>query len=186
MQAARLPALPAFPGSVAVGIAWMTTVAVRRSAGKARRTVAVARPVPCASDVKSSQILFVLLAQCQRIKCDVADLRGLCSRSRCGRTAPLPYAIFSGPRSSSRYQTGFQYDPVASITTSVTPSVANQSAIASNEAVKRARGQQFEVPGRPQASVSDTGSRAPSENELSRPRTDSHPSRRPGVGPWVL
>jgi hypothetical protein len=38
-------------------------------------------------------------------------------------------------RSSSRYQTGFQYDPVASITISVTPSAANQSVIASNDPV---------------------------------------------------
>jgi hypothetical protein len=42
------------------------------------------------------------------------------------------------------------------------------------------------VPGRPLASVSQTGSRAPSGNEHSRPRQDSHPSRRPGVGPWGL
>ena len=41
----------------------------------------------------------------------------------------------SKPRSSSTYHTGFQYDPVASITTSVTPSAANQSAIASKSAV---------------------------------------------------
>ena len=38
-------------------------------------------------------------------------------------------------RSSRTNQTGFQYDPVASIATSVTPSAANQSAIASNEPV---------------------------------------------------
>ena|GEM_PF-6621531 len=38
-------------------------------------------------------------------------------------------------RSSRTYQTGFQYDPVASIATSVTPSSVNQSAIACNEAV---------------------------------------------------
>jgi hypothetical protein len=35
MQAARLPALPAFPGSVEVGMAWMITEAARRSAGNA-------------------------------------------------------------------------------------------------------------------------------------------------------
>ena len=29
-QAARLPALPAFPGSVEVGMAWMITEAARR------------------------------------------------------------------------------------------------------------------------------------------------------------
>jgi hypothetical protein len=55
-----------------------------------------------------------------------------------------------------------------------------------NDAVKRARRQQFEVPGRPLASVSDTGSRAPSGNEHSRTHPDSHPSRRPAVGPWGL
>src|SRR4051812_28482752 len=39
-------------------------------------------------------------------------------------------------RSSSTYQTGFQYDPVASITTCVTPSATNHSVIASSDAVK--------------------------------------------------
>ena len=39
-------------------------------------------------------------------------------------------------RSSSTYHTGFQYEPVASIATSVTPSAANQSAIASSPEVK--------------------------------------------------
>src|SRR3954452_7637345 len=52
-----------------------------------------------------------------------------------------------------------------------------------NDPVKRARGQQFEVPGRPLASVSNkTGSRTPSENEHGRPHPDSHPSRRPRAG----
>jgi hypothetical protein len=41
-------------------------------------------------------------------------------------------------RSSNTYQTGFQYEPVASIAISVTPSAANQSAIASNEPVNEA------------------------------------------------
>src|SRR3954452_10908980 len=149
-------------------------------------------------------------------------------------------------RSSRTYQTGFQYEPVASIAMSVTPSVVNQSAISSsapvneanvrvslrrprpavsgvrtqattsflpisipaqrsiststtdllvsiptgqdrqgqpiNDAVRRARGQQFEVPGRPLASVSETGSSAPSASELSRSHRDSHPSRRPETG----
>src|SRR3954462_6287313 len=51
-----------------------------------------------------------------------------------------------------------------------------------NDAVRRARGQQFEVPGRPLASVSETGSSAPSASELSRSHRDSHPSRRPETG----
>src|SRR3954447_17594709 len=41
--------------------------------------------------------------------------------------------------SSSRYQTGFQYDPVASITTAVTSSAANHSTMASSEAEGRER-----------------------------------------------
>src|SRR4051794_14898432 len=45
----------------------------------------------------------------------------------------------SNGRSSSTYQTGFQYEPVASITTSVTPSMANQSAIASRSPVNDAK-----------------------------------------------
>jgi hypothetical protein len=40
------------------------------------------------------------------------------------------------PRSSSTCQIGFQYWPVASITTWVTPSAANQSASASKPEVK--------------------------------------------------
>src|SRR3954449_10803568 len=44
-----------------------------------------------------------------------------------------------------------------------------------NDAVRRARGQQFEVPGRPLASVSETGSSAPSASELSRLRQNSQP-----------
>ena len=42
----------------------------------------------------------------------------------------------SKPRSSSTYQTGFQYWPVASMTTWVTPSAVNQSAKASRLALK--------------------------------------------------
>src|SRR6266540_2539358 len=45
----------------------------------------------------------------------------------------------SSPRSSSTYQTGFQYCPVASITTWVTPSAASQSASASRPAVNVAK-----------------------------------------------
>jgi hypothetical protein len=40
-------------------------------------------------------------------------------------------------RSSSTYQTGFHYEPVASMAISVTPSSVNQSAIGSNEAGER-------------------------------------------------
>ena len=61
-QAARLPAPPAFPGSVEVGMAWMITEAARRSAGNAHGTVEVAWPAPAALVVKSSQISFTLLA----------------------------------------------------------------------------------------------------------------------------
>jgi hypothetical protein len=42
----------------------------------------------------------------------------------------------ASPSSSSTCQTGFQYWPVASITTWVTPSAANQSASASSPEVK--------------------------------------------------
>jgi hypothetical protein len=42
----------------------------------------------------------------------------------------------SKPRSSSTYQTGFQYWPVASITTWVTPSAASHPASASSPEVK--------------------------------------------------
>jgi hypothetical protein len=42
----------------------------------------------------------------------------------------------SKPASSSTYQTGFQYWPVASITTWVTPSAASQAASASSPEVK--------------------------------------------------
>ena len=58
MQAARSPAVPAFPASVEVGIAWMITDCARRSAGKSHATVVVASPAPAASVSKSSQISF--------------------------------------------------------------------------------------------------------------------------------
>jgi len=41
-------------------------------------------------------------------------------------------------RSSNTYQTGFPYESVASIAISVTPAAANQSAIATNDAVNEA------------------------------------------------
>ncbi len=44
-------------------------------------------------------------------------------------------SLHSNARSSRTYQTGFQYDPVASIAISVTPCAVNQSAIASNDPV---------------------------------------------------
>jgi hypothetical protein len=43
---------------------------------------------------------------------------------------------------------------------------------------RTAEGPQFEVPGKPLASVSASGSRAPNGNEHSRPQQDSHPSGR--------
>src|SRR3954447_20664793 len=51
-----------------------------------------------------------------------------------------------------------------------------------HDAVRRARGQKFEVPGRPLASVAGTVTNAPSASELSRSHRDSHPSRRPETG----
>jgi hypothetical protein len=62
MQAARSPAVPALSGAVDVGIAWMIADSARRSAGRAQSTIEAARPAPCASVVRSSQISFFGLA----------------------------------------------------------------------------------------------------------------------------